>query len=173
MKKRAAVPLTVALVAILAGCTERNPPECSDAIDSRLIPHNFELFEGGFAQNKNSGLFVTRCAAGQSFRNYRCKGDSLKLSWDGAVAYAAEVAEKTGENWRLPDYKEMQSLLVDHCVNPAANPFVFPDMEVANFWTSSKGLHQDRFRCAVYSFQGNAFCRHSRELEQPFFLVRD
>ena len=172
MKKWVAAT-AMSLAATLSGCTDRDLPECGDAIKSRLTPHNFELFDGGIAQNKDNGVFVTRCAAGQSFRNYRCKGDSLKLSWDEAIGYASEVAEKTGENWRLPDYSEMQSMLVDECVFPAANPFVFPDMEVTNFWTSSKGLHQDRFRCAVYSFQGNAFCRHSRELEQPFFLVRD
>ena len=95
------------------------------------------------------------------------------MSWDDAVAYATEVADKSGEAWRLPNYREMQSLLVKQCINPAANPFVFPDMEVTNFWTVSKGWHQDRFRCAVYSYQGRAFCRHDRELEQPFFLVRD
>lgn len=159
---------------LLTGCgNQRDLPDCSEAIETRLEPHGFELFDSGYAQNKDSKLFATRCAAGQIFRNYRCTGDSLKMSWDDAVAYAAEVADKSGEAWRLPNYQEMQSLLVKQCINPAANPFVFPDMEVTNFWTASKGLHQDRFRCAVYSYQGRAFCRHSREIEQPFFLVRD
>ena len=159
---------------LLAGCgSQRDLPDCSEAIETRLEPHGFELFDSGYAQNKDSKLFATRCAAGQVFRNYRCTGDSLKMSWDDAVAYATEVADKSGEAWRLPNYQEMQSLLVKQCINPAANPFVFPDMEVTNFWTASKGWHQDRFRCAVYSYQGRAFCRHDRELEQPFFLVRD
>ena len=110
MKKWVAAT-AISLVATLSGCTDRDLPECGDAIKSRLTPHNFELFDGGIAQNKDNGVFVTRCAAGQSFRNYRCKGDSLKLSWDEAMGYASEVAEKTGESWRLPDYSEMQSML--------------------------------------------------------------
>ena len=58
------------------------------------------------------------------------------------------------------------------CINPAANPYVFPDLEVANFWTASKGLHQDQFRCSAYTYQGRVFCRQIRSLPQPFLLVK-
>jgi hypothetical protein len=89
------------------------------------------------------------------------------------MAYAAEVAEKTGEPWRLPEKGEAPDLLESECINPAANPYVFPDLEVANFWTGSKGLHQDKFRCSIYSYQGRVFCRQSRDIPQPFLLVKE
>ena len=174
MKTRLALSLLAVSLLMMTACSDqRDLPDCSDTITSRLDPHNFELLDGGLAQNKDNGLFITRCAAGQRFHNYHCRGDSFKMTWDDATAYAEEVADKTGEQWRLPTYDEMQSVLLKSCINPASNPYVFPDMEVTNFWTSSKGWHQDAYRCAVYSYQGRAFCRHARELEQPFFLVRD
>ena len=115
---------------------------------------------------------VTQCAVGQRMINFKCRGDALKLNWDEAMSYAEEVRGKTGEPWRLPSKREMPKLLETRCINPAANPFVFPDLEVANFWTASKGLHQDQFRCSVYTYQGRVFCRQARSIEQPFLLVK-
>ena len=160
------------LFALLAGCSDqRNQPKCGDVYSSRIKEHDFDVFDGGMALHRPTGLTVTQCAVGQRMSNYRCRGDSLKLSWDEAMAYAAEVAEKTGEPWRLPEKDEIPDILESACINPAANPFVFPDLEVANFWTASKGLHQDKFRCSIYTYQGRVFCRQARDIPQPFLLV--
>ena len=87
------------------------------------------------------------------------------------MTYAAEVREKTGESWRLPSKSEMPKFLEKKCINPAVNPFVFPNLEVTNFWTKSKGLHQDQ-QVPVYTYQGRVFCRQARSIEQPFLLVK-
>ena len=162
------------LLALFAGCNDqRNQPECGDVYKSRVDEHDFVVFDGGMALHRPTGLTVTQCAVGQRLSNYRCRGESLKLSWDDAMAYAAEVAEKTGEPWRLPDKGEIPKILEHRCINPAANPFVFPDLEVANFWTASKGLHQDKFQCSIYTYQGRVFCRQARDIPQPFLLVKE
>ena len=86
------------IIALGAGCNDqRNQPECGDVYKSRLDQSEFEVFDGGMALHKPTGLTVTQCAVGQRMSNYLCRGASLKLSWDEAMAYAAEVAEKTGE----------------------------------------------------------------------------
>ena len=162
------------LLVLLAGCNDqRNQAECRDVYKSRVDEHDFVVFDGGVALHRPTGLTVTQCAVGQRMSNYRCRGDSLKLSWDDAMDYAAEVAEKTGEPWRLPEKGEIPKILENRCINPAANPFVFPDLEVANFWTASKGLHQDKFRCSIYTYQGRVFCRQARDIPQPFLLVKN
>ena len=161
------------LLLLLAGCgDQRNQPNCGDVYESRIDQHDFDVFDGGMALHRPTGLTVTQCAVGQRMVNYRCRGDSLKLSWDEAMTYASEIAEKTGEPWRLPRKDEIPDILERDCINPAANPFVFPDLEVANFWTSSKGLHQDQFRCSIYTYQGRVFCRQLRDISQPFLLVK-
>ena len=161
------------VLSLLVGCNDqRNQPECGDVYKSRLDENDFEVFDGGMALHRPTNLIVTQCAVGQRMSNFRCRGDSLKLSWDEAMAYAAEVAEKTGEPWRLPESDEISDILEPDCINPAANPFVFPGLEVANFWTASKGLHQDKFRCSIYTYQGRVFCRQARNIPQPFILVK-
>lgn len=171
---RALIPAlaTLGLIA-LNGCTDqRNQPDCSAVIESRVDKSDFNIFKNGLALHKPTGLTVTQCAVGQRMINFKCRGDALKLNWDEAMAYAEEVREKTGEPWRLPSKREMPKMLETQCINPAANPFVFPDLEITNFWTSSKGLHQDQFRCSVYTYQGRVFCRQARSIEQPFLLVK-
>ena len=167
------VVLGVLSIALTTGCADqRGLPDCKDSIENRLDKSGYEILENGVALHRETGLLVTQCAVGQRLANFRCRGEPLKLSWDDAMAYASEVAEKTGEAWRLPKKGEMPKFLQRDCINPAVNPYVFPDMEVANFWTSSKGLHQDLFRCSVYTYQGRVFCRQARNIEQPFLLVK-
>lgn len=166
--------VAVAISVMMIGCADqRNQPDCSSVIESRLDKSDFEIFKNGLALHKPTGLTVTQCAVGQRMLNYGCRGDALKLTWDDAMSYAEEVREKTGERWRLPSKSEMPKLLEKRCINPAANPFVFPSLEVTNYWTASKGLHQDQFRCSVYTYQGRVFCRQARVIEQPFLLVKD
>ena len=167
------VMLTAVYGAMVSCADQRNQPDCSSVIESRLDKSDFEILKNGLALHQPTGLTVTQCAGGQRMVNYRCLGDALKLTWDDAMSYAEEVREKTGEQWRLPSKSEMPRFLEKRCINPAANPFVFPGLEVTNYWTASKGLHQDQFRCSVYTYQGRVFCRQARIIEQPFLLVKD
>lgn len=166
------IMVILGLVAIHGCADQRNQPNCIDVVKSRVDKSDFNVFKNGLALHKPTGLIVTQCAVGQRMINFKCRGDALKLNWDEAMSYAEEVREKTGEPWRLPSKREMPKLLETQCIDPAANPFVFPDLEVANFWTASKGLHQDQFRCSVYTYQGRVFCRQARSIEQPFLLVK-
>ena len=170
----ARVTLALCIVSLTLGCADqRNQPNCADVFESRLEKSNFKIYKNGLALHEPTGLTVTQCAVGQRMVNFKCRGDALKLTWDDAMTYAAEIQEKTGEPWRLPTKGEMPKLLERQCINPAVNPFVFPNLEVANFWTESKGLHQDQFRCSVYTYQGRVFCRQARNIEQPFLLVKN
>lgn len=171
--RAAKIALTVSIGTLTLGCADqRNQPECANVFESRLEKSNFKIYKNGLALHEPTGLTVTQCAVGQRMVNFRCRGDAIKLTWDDAMAYAAEIQEKTGELWRLPTKTEMPKFLEKQCINPAVNPYVFPNLEVTNFWTESKGLHQDQFRCSVYTYQGRVFCRQARRIEQPFLLVK-
>jgi hypothetical protein len=169
----AKITVIASVTALVMSCADqRNQPDCTDVFESRLEKSNFKVFKNGMALHKPTGLTVTQCAVGQRMANFKCHGDAIKLTWDDAMTYAAEIKEKTGEPWRLPTKSEMPKFLEKGCINPAVNPFIFPNLEVTNFWTESKGLHQDQFRCSVYTYQGRVFCRQARIIEQPFLLVK-
>jgi len=161
------------LLLLLNSCADyRSEEKCSDSIP-RGDKGRFVVNNDGLAKDSETGTVWYRCAAGQRYSNFRCKGDVLYLNWDDALAYAVEFSDKSGVTWRLPTDGEMKSVTEDSCVSPAINQNVFPAIDVANHWTSSKGLHQDVFRCAVNTYNGRMSCRQARVVGQPFMLVRD
>lgn len=172
---RRGLSLLSALVAlsVLSSCGDyRSEETCSESI-SRGDKGRFVVNKEGFAKDSESGVTWYRCSAGQRFSNFRCKGEILSLNWQEAMDYATEFSEKSGVVWRLPTASEMQSVTEEACVAPAINHNVFPDIAVENHWTSSQGLHQDIFRCAVNTYSGRLSCRQARNVAQPFMLVRE
>ena len=145
-------------------------PDCRDFFNNNPV-NSFSTDNRGLAQDKKTKLLWYRCAAGQSYKNSECKGEALHLNWDAAMAFAIEFSEKSGKKWRLPSKKELKSIMVNQCINPAVDVRVFKELEVNNFWTSSDSLNSDLFRCSVYNFKGDLFCRQPRAAKLPFLLV--
>ncbi len=161
------------MLSVLSSCGDyRSEETCGESIP-RGDKGRFIVNKEGFAKDSVSGVTWYRCSAGQRYSNFRCKGDILYLNWQEAMDYATEFSEKSGVVWRLPTDTEMQSVTEEACVAPAINHNVFPDIAVENHWTSSQGLHQDIFRCAVNTYSGRLSCRQARNVAQPFMLVRE
>ena len=138
------------LATVLTGCDNyRIDEKCSDYI-ARGDRGKFVTDDSGLAKDIETGTTWYRCAAGKTFSNYRCKGQSLYLDWDDATAYAEEFSQKSGIKWRLPT-----------------------NDETYNHWTSSNSRHQKSFKCSINTYNGSLTCRQARVLEQPFLLVQD
>ena len=171
IKLKVLLALFPLLSAVLVGCDYyQTKLDCSDYFEGR-DKAGFTTDESGLAKFEKNGVIWYRCAAGQRYSNFRCKGEPLRLSWDEANEYATEFSQKSGKAWRLPSKQELKSIMEEKCINPSVNPTVFPGLEVDNFWTSSGSLNSDLFRCSVYTYRGDLFCRQPRVTELPFLLV--
>ena len=160
-------------VALVASCDVYEvQTKCGDHFE-KGDRGQFDTSQPGLARDTETNTIWYRCPGGKTFLHHRCKGETVLASWDEAMGYAEEVSKKAGATWRLPTRKEMKSIMESSCNAPTINVNVFPDAEVANFWTSSSGLHQDQFRCSVNTFNGSVSCRQIRTLQQPFMLVKD
>jgi hypothetical protein len=148
------------------------PPLCGDYFGGGETP-GFSINANGLAQHLDTGTSWYRCPAGMTFAASRCRGEMLLATWDEAMAYALEFSESSGRNWRLPENDELLAIQESSCRNPAINHFVFPGIDVANHWTSSETWHNEAFRCAVYTYQGDLSCREFRNNAYPFLLVLD
>jgi hypothetical protein len=158
---------------ILASCGDyRTSEKCSDTIKAG-DKGSFVTDPSGLARDTNTGTVWYRCPGGKTFSNFRCKGETLFVSWDDATAYAVEFSKKSGVKWRLPTNSEMKSIVESSCIAPVINENVFPATEVTNHWTSSDGWHQKAFKCALNTYNGSLSCRQARIIEQPFLLVQD
>jgi len=92
----------------------------------------------GTVLDKQTGLMWKRCIEGLSGAN--CGGSVTYLDWGGALSQAAASAFASYKDWRLPNRKELESLVEVACVFPAINATVFPhDPAVSrvSVWASS------------------------------------
>jgi hypothetical protein len=97
-----------------------------------------------------SGLTWRRCVEGTSFDGRQCSGTPLPLPWTDALAHAQEQAHDTGVAWRLPNLKELASLLdFEHL--PRLKPHFFPDAKGTTvLWTSSSRADNPAPRCVDF-----------------------
>ena len=103
--------------------------------------------------DRKTGLMWAMCANGQWGKD--CKFGSVALwQWRPALLIAADSTFAGYDDWRLPNAKELESLVEVKCAFPAMNLEVFPnagDTEVGNakFWSSSPVAGRDRFAWSV------------------------
>ncbi len=93
---------------------------------------------GDEVADRHTGLVWRRCVEGRSWVDSACAGTDLPLSWPEALAHADEVARATGVAWRLPNAKELASLVDFTQYGPALDRRAFPpDSGYRLIWSSS------------------------------------
>ena len=86
-----------------------------------------------------TGLIWDRCAWGLSGADCAV-GSAITMTWPQALALPSAANanfHKTYSDWRLPNIRELASLL-EHCrVAPTINEFAFPKTPALLFWSNS------------------------------------
>lgn len=103
------------------------------APDSRYID-----LKDGTVKDKDTGLIWQRCGVGQAWdaKSNKCTGNAKKLTWQQALSGAKAL----GEGWRLPNVKELASLIEYSCSNPNINITMFPPLKGpfdTSYWSST------------------------------------
>lgn len=62
---------------------------------------------------------------------------SPAVTWDVALANAVSATTATYTDWRLPNAKELASIVDKACASPAINAVVFPATVSGSYWTST------------------------------------
>lgn len=125
---------------------------CNDAALHTTPTQRFDLQPGGIAVDRRTGLTWMRCPLGyviddrqtpDDFSDDRCAstGEPALLNWQAALETAAALNTVGGfagfSDWRLPNVKELVSIVERKCMQPARNTTVFPDVGFARTWTST------------------------------------
>ena len=131
----------------------------------------WQLEGNGIALHRDSGTRWYRCPAGMTWTANRCQGEALRTGWEDAVAYATEFSEKSGLAWTLPSNRQFSAIQENVCNNPSINPHVLGNLEVDNYWTATRTLHNEKFRCTLYTFAGSINCREPKIDPHPFYLM--
>ena len=78
-----------------------------------------------------------RCSLGQTWDGNSCTGTDATYTWQHALN-AADIHSFAGyEDWRVPNIKELGSLVEQDCYSPAINQSIFSNAGSNGYWSSS------------------------------------
>jgi hypothetical protein len=119
-------PLAVGLP-VHADCTAGHPN--ANVIESTPLS-DFTDYLNGTVTHAKTGLMWKQCAEGQTWSNgVTCTGTATTANWADALkaANTANTAAFAGyTDWRLPNKKELASIVEDCGYEPAINQTAFP-----------------------------------------------
>ena len=115
---------------------------CFEEIDETTPTNRFIQYDNGTVRDNVTQLVWMRCAVGQSWdaTNEQCSGDPIKYTWQGALQYAHGLIYADARGWRLPNIKELASLVERQCARPSINIEVFDNTAADDYWSSTPSL---------------------------------
>lgn len=165
-----AAMLALSFTGFEAGAVTACDAGISNAAAPVATPTSAFVINGdGTATHALTGLTWNRCPQGLS--GAACDVGALApMTWQDALKASATDTTAGYGDWRLPNKKELESI-VETCGNgPAINRVVFPATPGANFWTSSTDVQTPANHWAVDFGLGHSWAKPTQAY--PVRLVR-
>lgn len=160
-------------------CVGNNAPESTpnSRFDNSIHP---------LAHDSYRNITWDACSLGQTVTAQGCSGSPTAYTWEGAIG-AAKNHERTivinlgggdGEitysNWRLPNIKELKSIVESCAHDPAINLSVFPSVSSGNseYWSSTPYAGSSGSAWYVH-FQSGLITTRTKNSSVFVRLVRD
>jgi hypothetical protein len=137
-------------VLLLVSADVRAQQFCSERIHFATPTGRFTDHGNGTVTDNRTGLRWQRCPLGYTFdgngtpltADDRCTATSAAtFTWQQALLAAVALNQGGGyagfTDWRLPNIKELASIVESRCVGPAINQTVFPDTPPRTVFFSS------------------------------------
>lgn len=97
------------------------------------------VVSGAEVKDKAFGLTWARCSEGQTWDGSTCTGSVSLFTHEQAIQHAQSQA-----GWRLPNVKELASLVDWGCNEPTIDSAAFPGTPRTGFWTSTPMVSHPR-----------------------------
>ena len=114
-------------------CMSGIPPANPDSI--------YDDNENGTLTDTRTGLTWKRCSEGQTWTGSTCSGSASPFSWAQALEHAQSHVYAGHNDWRLPNVKELRSLVEECRSKPSINETMFPNTPNSAgspyFWSAS------------------------------------
>lgn len=136
---------------------------CKDSITKTAPDSRYEILgNGNEVKDKQTGLIWQRCSLGQAWDatanngNGSCSGTASTHNWPEALTQALSL----GNGYRLPNIKELQSLVEEACYSPAINNKIFPNTNTnTSYWSASPFANDGYNAWRVLFYDGHAHGR--------------
>lgn len=107
----------------------------SDAVPRTTPSNHFTVIgDGSIVRHETTRLEWQRCALGQSWDGSTCIVVTPgRRRWENTLMFVAGV----DDGWRLPNLKELLSIVEGCRTSPSINQVVFPNAPSSYFWSAS------------------------------------
>lgn len=144
-----ATALLIPLLGFAAICNENLFPS---------NPDNVYVSNGdGTVRDTRNGLIWKACAEGQSWSVSNCAGTAITTDWANSFVEANNSSFAGFSDWRIPNLKELRSLVEECRSSPSINYSFFPGTPTSHFWSSTPVVFDPRFAFTVSFDYGNGY----------------
>ena len=144
------------LLLLLIGVSNAQAVPCQNNIPASN-PDSVYIDEGdGTVTDSRTGLMWKQCAEGLSGANCQT-GSAQGFTWANALTHAEASTFAGYTDWRLPNVKELSSLVEDCRVSPSINTNLFPNTPSSYFWSGSPYASGSNRAWIVYFNGGDAY----------------
>lgn len=129
---------TSAVALALLSATSASAACFYDTIRASTQVEQFYDNQDGTLLDMKTGLIWAVCIYGQTFdtNTNACVGAATQVaSWSAALQAQDDFDLAGHTDWRLPNVKELATIVEYACVDPAIRPELFPQTPSAPFWT--------------------------------------
>lgn len=131
---------------------------CNEHIISTTPTVQFSDNNDGTVADNKTGLIWKVCSEGQMWESGSCNGTAAEYSWQQALDHAQLVSNNgyaSYYDWRLPNIKELSSIVEVSCSDPAINLAVFSLTPSSFFWSASPCAANSSSVCAIDFYGGD------------------
>ncbi len=110
---------------------------CKNSIRPSTPTSQFADHGDGTVSDNKTGLMWAKCVSGRTGSDCATL-DATGYNWKPALEHASNSFLAGHDDWRLPNIKELASIIEESCEFPAVNESVFPGMPSnPRLWSSS------------------------------------
>ena len=139
---------------------------------NNVLANNF-ISRGYYVIDLSQKLEWMTCTVGMKWNQNKCIGKPIKVKLDQIDSIISQANDQLQGNWRLPNRKELESLVCKDCKTVKINLEIFPNTPPEPFWTSEKNPWQSQFMWTVNFYTGHTFGRFPGFIPNYVRLVRD
>ena len=122
-------------------CSAQAQQTCNANIPETTPTADFVDNGNGTVTHSRTGLMWKRCAEGQTWSGGTCTGSASSSTWADALKAVVGVSTGGYSDWRLPNMKELISIVEWKCNYPAINRSIFPSTPASYFWSASANAY--------------------------------
>ena len=130
---------TLSIITLLLAATHSHAQTCNANIARTAPDSRYQLLNNGTeVKDTQTNLIWQRCSLGQTWNGAGCISDAVRYQWVDAL----QAAKNIGSGWRVPNIKELDSLIEQACYSPSINEVFFPNTQ-SGYWSSSPFIGVD------------------------------